>query len=84
MSERLVFTYDVMCGNWNRICATFSPRFGGAEMKRINGLTAAALAMLIGVGMGHAEPGDKGLERFATAPSLRMRLLCSESASRTS
>jgi acetylornithine deacetylase/succinyl-diaminopimelate desuccinylase-like protein len=33
-------------------------------MKRINGLTAAALAMLISPGMGHAEPGDKELERF--------------------
>jgi acetylornithine deacetylase/succinyl-diaminopimelate desuccinylase-like protein len=33
-------------------------------MKRTNGLTAAALAMLIGAGMGHADPGDKGLERF--------------------
>ena len=33
-------------------------------MKRINGLTAAALAVLIGAGMGHAEPDDKGLERF--------------------
>jgi acetylornithine deacetylase/succinyl-diaminopimelate desuccinylase-like protein len=33
-------------------------------MKRINGLTAAALAVLIGAGMGHAEPDDKGLGRF--------------------
>jgi acetylornithine deacetylase/succinyl-diaminopimelate desuccinylase-like protein len=33
-------------------------------MKRMNGLTAAALAVLIGAGMGHAEPDDKGLGRF--------------------
>ena len=29
-------------------------------MKRINGLTAAALAMQIGAGMGQADPRDKG------------------------
>lgn len=33
-------------------------------MKRINGLTAAALAVLIGAGMVHAQPDDKGLGRF--------------------
>src|ERR1700682_3635330 len=33
-------------------------------MKRIIGLMAATLAMPIGVGTAHAEPGDKGAERF--------------------